>query len=172
MCIYTILIIILSKLFMLLVSRNIFTKSLKKFNTNSSKVKQFGKAILNNHGYVETLSSGIINAKGLNKVASGELVKIWPSNVYAIALNLSNTGVGLVLCGSDTVVNAGNLLARTGSLISIPVSFQSLGLAINPLGYKLGQNVLYTNSLIRKPIEAPAPVFQQDNQFLNHYLLV
>jgi len=136
---------------MLLVSRTLFTKSLKKFNTNSSKLKQFGKAILNNHGYVETLSSGIINAKGLNKVASGELVKIWPSNIYAIALNLSNTGVGLVLCGSDTVVNA-------------------LGLAINPLGYKLGQNVLYTNSLIRKPIEAPAPVFLQDNQFLSHYL--
>ena len=81
---------------MLLVSRIIFKKCLKKFNTNSSKVKQFGKAILNNHGYVETLSSGIINAKGLNKVASGELVKIWPSNIYAIALNLSNNGVGLV----------------------------------------------------------------------------
>ena len=111
---------------MLLFSRKLFNKSLNSFNTSSSKVKQFGKAILNNHGYVETLSSGIINAKGLNKVASGELVKIWPSNIYAIALNLSNTGVGLVLCGSDTVVNAGNLLARTGSLISIPVSFQSL----------------------------------------------
>jgi len=108
---------------MLLISRVIFAKPFKNFNTTSTKVKRFGKAILNNHGYVETLSSGIINAKGLNKVASGELVKIWPSNIYAIALNLSNNGVGLVLCGSDTVVNAGNLLARTGSLILILVSF-------------------------------------------------
>ena len=67
---------------MLLFSRKLFNKSLNSFNTSSSKVKQFGKAILNNHGYVETLSSGIINAKGLNKVALGELVKIWPSNIY------------------------------------------------------------------------------------------
>lgn len=160
---------------MLLIKRTNYIKCSEQLfastNISVEKIKRFKKSILNNHGYVETLSSGIVNAKGLNKVASGELVKIWPSNIYAIALNLTSTGVGLVLCGSDTVVNAGNLLARTGSLISIPVSFQSLGLAINPLGYKLGQNILYTNSLIRKPIEAPAPVFLLDNQFLSLYLL-
>lgn len=144
------------------------SKLFKNYTTIASKIK-LKKSTLNNHGYIETLSSGIINAKGLNKVASGELVKIWPSNIYAIALNLSNSGVGLVLCGSDTIVNAGNLLSRTGSLISIPVSFESLGIAINPLGYKLGQNILYTNSLIRKSIETPAPVFQLDNLFLNLY---
>ena len=92
-----------------------YSTTIKNENDQKSK-KNLKKMILNNHGYVKTLSSGIITAKGLNNVASGELVKIWPSGIYAIALNLTNSGVGLVLCGSDTVVNTGNLLARTGSL--------------------------------------------------------
>jgi len=130
-------------------------KVIKK--NNKSGTNKVVKGILNNHGFIETISSGIITARGLQKVASGELVKIWPSNIFAIALNLTSTGVGLVLCGSETQVKSGNILARTGTLISIPVSFKALGLAINPLGFKLGQQVLYTSSLARRPIEVLAP---------------
>jgi len=134
-------------------------KNIRKTIKKNSKLgtNKVVKGILNNHGFIETISSGIITARGLQKVASGELVKIWPSNIFAIALNLTSTGVGLVLCGSETQVKSGNILARTGTLISIPVSFKALGLAINPLGFKLGQQVLYTSSLARRPIEVLAP---------------
>lgn len=125
--------------------------------------------ILYNHGFVQTLSSGIITAKGLKKVASGELVKVLGTNIFAIALNLTSKGVGLVLCGSDRVLKSGTILIRTGTLISLPVSFSCLGLAINPLGYKLGQNILYSQTKLRRVLEAPAPVFLLVNQFLNLY---
>merc|ERR1712061_910957 len=89
------------------INENVNRNDRKTIKKNSkSGTNKVVKGILNNHGFIETISSGIITARGLQKVASGELVKIWPSNIFAIALNLTSTGVGLVLCGSETQVKS------------------------------------------------------------------
>lgn len=117
--------------------------------------------LLNSYGLIVTSSSGILTAQGLNNVASGELVNIVGREVFAIVLNLTPEGVGLILCGSDNSARAMDVVVRTGNLISLPVSFDALGLVINPLGYKLGQQVLYSKTNFRRHLEQVAPSINQ-----------
>merc|ERR1711982_93941 len=75
-----------------------------------------------------------------------------------IALNLTNKRVGLVLCDSARKVRAGNVVSRTGKLISIKVSPDLLGTVINPLGFNLvTKKSLTGSSAVDMLLEQSAP---------------
>ena len=66
------------------------------------------------YGFIETVGSGIAEASGLAQVKAGELVRIYPSNMLALALNLSTDKVGLVLCGSERFISEKDIVALLG----------------------------------------------------------
>merc|ERR1711982_11377 len=75
-----------------------------------------------------------------------------------IALNLTNKRVGLVLCDSARKVRAGNVVSRTGKLISIKLSPDLLGTVINPLGFNLvTKKSLTGSSAVDMLLEQSAP---------------
>merc|ERR1712000_444071 len=111
-----------------------------------------------NFGFIDTVGAGIAEVKGLFDVKAGELVRIYPCNVTGIALNLTNKRVGLVLCDSARKVRAGNIVSRTGKLISIKVSPDLLGTVINPLGFNLvTKKSLTGSSAVDMLLEQSAP---------------
>jgi len=61
-------------------------------------------------------------SKSLFNVKAGELVRVYPFNISALALNLGENRVGLVLCGSERFVNQNDIVCITGKLISISIN--------------------------------------------------
>ena len=65
-------------------------------------------------GRVLSVGDGIARVYGLNKIQSGEMVE-FASGVKGMALNLENDNVGIVCFGSDTSINEGDIVKRTGA---------------------------------------------------------
>lgn len=115
-------------------------------------------ALLHNFGYIDTVGAGIAQVKGLFNVRAGELVRIYPHNILALALNLGTDRVGLVLCGSERFVNQNDIVSITGKLISLTVNPKILGTVIDPLGFNLMTNQALTGAnTINIPVENEAP---------------
>ena len=124
---------------------------------DESKLK-LNKELLNNFGYIDTVGAGIAQVKGLFNVRSGELVRIYPYNILALALNLGTDRVGLVLCGSERFVNQSDIVSITGKLISLTVNTKVLGTVIDPLGFNLMTNQpLSGGDTVSIPVEFGAP---------------
>jgi F0F1-type ATP synthase alpha subunit len=51
-----------------------------------------------------------------------------------MALNLESDNVGVVLFGSDTAINEGDIVKRTGSIVDVPVGKATLGRVLDALG--------------------------------------
>jgi F-type H+-transporting ATPase subunit alpha len=131
---------------------------LNEKNLNNSNSKVDLKKILKNYGFIETVGAGIAQVKGLFDVKAGELVKIYPFNILALALNLGENRVGLVLCGSERFVNQNDIVAITGKLISIQINSKILGTVIDPLGFNLMTNQMLSGSdTVTMPVEQGAP---------------
>ncbi len=132
-------------------------KKKKKIIKNEKKtVKKV--SLFKNYGFIETVGAGIAQVKGLFNVKAGELVRIYPFNILALALNLGEKRVGLVLCGSERFVNQNDIVSITGKLISIPINPNILGTVIDPLGFNLMTNQTLSGSgTIIVPVEQGAP---------------
>ncbi len=71
-------------------------------------------------GTVLQVGDGIARVYGLNNVGSGELVE-FENGVKAIALNLEEDNVGVVLMGDSGNIKEGGCVTRTGKIASIKV---------------------------------------------------
>src|SRR6478672_6339072 len=71
-------------------------------------------------GTVLQVGDGIARVYGLGNVRYGELVE-FESGVRAIALNLEEDNVGVVLMGEQDEVKEGSTVRRTGQIASIKV---------------------------------------------------
>ncbi|KAI3514780.1 hypothetical protein L1887_13470 [Cichorium endivia] len=67
-------------------------------------------------GRVVSVGDGIAHVYGLNEIQVGEMVE-FANGVKGIALNLENENVGIVVFGSDTTIEEGDLVKRTGSIV-------------------------------------------------------
>ena len=134
--------------------------NLNQMFANQKKHTKFSlNDTLNQYGYVTSVSGGIAEARGILSVKSGELVKIYPSNMIALALNLGPNKVGLVLCGSERFVNQTDLVSVTGTLISIKVNHDILGTVVDALGFNLMSQATqsYGDLAMAMNVEQPAP---------------
>ena len=84
-------------------------------------------------GTVLQVGDGIARVYGLNNVRSGELVE-FENGVRAIALNLEEDNVGVVLMGESGDIKEGAKVRRTGKIASIQVGEGMLGRVVNALG--------------------------------------
>ena len=82
--------------------------------------KSYSKININEIGRVLSIGDGIARVYGLNKIQAGEMVE-FSGGVKGMALNLESDNVGVVLFGSDTGINEGDIVKRTGSIVDVPV---------------------------------------------------
>lgn len=107
-------------------------------------------------GRVVSLGDGIVQIEGLPNAVVSEMVEV--NGAPALVLNLEEYTIGAVILGDDTLVKEGDLVKRTGKILSVPVGEALLGRVVNPLGVPLdGKGSLEKATLSFLPIERPAP---------------
>jgi len=107
-------------------------------------------------GTVLQVGDGIARIYGLNNVRSGELVE-FENGVKAIALNLEEDNVGVVLMGESGSIKEGNKVRRTGQIASIKVGEGMVGRVVNTLGQPIDGKGPITGELYEMPLERKAP---------------
>lgn len=107
-------------------------------------------------GTVLQVGDGIARIYGLNNVRAGELVE-FENGVKAIALNLEEDNVGVVLMGEYSGIKEGDKVTRTGQIASIRVGEGLLGRVINTLGEPIDGKGPITGELYEMPLERKAP---------------
>ncbi|MBX3242483.1 MAG: F0F1 ATP synthase subunit alpha [Chitinophagaceae bacterium] len=107
-------------------------------------------------GTVLQVGDGIARIYGLNNVRAGELVE-FENGVKAVALNLEEDNVGVVLMGESTEIKEGNKVKRTGKIASLKVGENLAGRVINVLGEPIDGKGPITGELYEMPLERKAP---------------
>jgi F-type H+-transporting ATPase subunit alpha len=113
-------------------------------------------ANLDEVGTVLQVGDGIARVYGLNGVRQGELVE-FETGVKAIALNLEEDNVGVVLMGESAGIKEGAQVKRTGQIASIKVGEGMVGRVVNTLGEPIDGKGPLTGELYEMPIERKAP---------------
>lgn len=107
-------------------------------------------------GTVLQVGDGIARVYGLGHVRYGELVE-FENGVRAIALNLEEDNVGVVLMGESGDIKEGAKVKRTGKIASINVGEGMLGRVVNTLGQPIDGRGPLTGELFEMPLERKAP---------------
>jgi F-type H+-transporting ATPase subunit alpha len=107
-------------------------------------------------GTVLQVGDGIARVYGLNNVGAGELVE-FENGVKAIALNLEEDNVGVVLMGDASEIKEGAKVKRTGTIASIKVGEGLSGRVINMLGNPIDGKGPISGELYDMPLERKAP---------------
>src|ERR1700744_578958 len=107
-------------------------------------------------GTVLQVGDGIARVYGLSNVGSGELVE-FENGTKAIALNLEEDNVGVVLMGESGGIKEGDKVRRTGQIASIKVGEGVIGRVINTLGEPIDGKGPIKGELYEMPLERKAP---------------
>jgi F-type H+-transporting ATPase subunit alpha len=107
-------------------------------------------------GTVLQVGDGIARVYGLSNVSSGELVE-FENGVRAIALNLEEDNVGVVLMGESGDIKEGAKVRRTGKIASINVGEGMLGRVVNTLGEPIDGKGPISGEKYEMPLERKAP---------------
>ncbi|MET0300810.1 MAG: F0F1 ATP synthase subunit alpha [Flavitalea sp.] len=107
-------------------------------------------------GTVLQVGDGIARVYGLTNVSSGELVE-FENGTRAIALNLEEDNVGVVLMGESGAIKEGAKVKRTGKIASIKVGEGMLGRVVNTLGEAIDGKGPIAGELYEMPLERKAP---------------
>ena len=106
-------------------------------------------------GSVISIGDGIARVHGIERAMAGEMLE-FTHGVFGIALNLEEDSVGAVLLGDYKAIKEGDVVKRTGRIISVPVGDEMLGRVVNALGQPIdGKGPIQTKQFL--PIERLAP---------------
>ena len=120
-----------------------------------AQIKNYDKkAELSETGSVITVGDGIASVYGLDNCLSNELVE-FSNGTYGMALNLEEDSVAVVMLGSDVGIREGDVVKRTGSVVSVPVGKGLIGRVVNALGQPIdGKGPIESEAVL--PIEQKA----------------
>ena len=107
-------------------------------------------------GTVLQIGDGIARVYGLNGVRQGELVA-FENGVKAIAMNLEEDNVGVVMMGEYSDIKEGDKVTRTGKIASIRVGEGMSGRVVNTLGEPIDGKGPLVGELYEMPLERKAP---------------
>jgi F-type H+-transporting ATPase subunit alpha len=107
-------------------------------------------------GTVLQVGDGIARVYGLGGVRQGELVE-FDNGVKAIALNLEEDNVGVVLMGDAAGIREGDKVRRTKQIASIKVGEGMAGRVVNTLGEPIDGKGPLKGELYEMPLERKAP---------------
>ncbi len=121
-----------------------------------SQIKNYEKAIIQNEtGSVLTVGDGIARVSGLTDCMSGELLE-FEDGTFGMAQNLEENSVSAVLFGQDTGISEGQMVKRTGRVVSVPVGEGMIGRVVNAIGQPIdGAGPIHTEEF--RAVESPAP---------------
>ena len=106
-------------------------------------------------GTIITIGDGIARVSGLDKCMANELVR-FSNGEYGMALNLEENSVAIVMLGSDEGIKEGDVVERTGKVVSVPVGEGLIGRVVNSLGQPVdGRGPIDSKEM--RPIERNAP---------------
>ncbi len=113
-------------------------------------------------GRVLSVSDGVARLYGLDNVTENELVE-FENGTKAIAMNLEEDNVGVVLFGSSEGIKEGDIARRTGRIASIEVSEDMIGRVVNTLGEPIDGGLPVGGEKFEMPLDRKAPgvVFRQ-----------
>jgi F-type H+-transporting ATPase subunit alpha len=112
-------------------------------------------------GTVISVGDGIARVYGLEKCMASELLE-FPNNIYGMALNLEEDMVGTVLFGEDSLIHEGDIVKRTGKIMSVPVGEAMRGRVVNAIGQPIdGKGPINTKDTRIVDVVAPGIVDRQ-----------
>jgi F-type H+-transporting ATPase subunit alpha len=106
-------------------------------------------------GSIISVGDGIARVHGIENAMAGEMLE-FPHGVFGIALNLEEESVGAVLLGEFKEIKEGDIVKRTGRIISVQVGEELLGRVVNALGQPIDGKGPITSKRF-DPIERIAP---------------
>jgi F-type H+/Na+-transporting ATPase subunit alpha len=107
-------------------------------------------------GQVLSVGDGIARVFGLQNVMAGEMVEFPSAGLRGMALNLETDNVGIVIFGDDKQIREGDTVARTGSIVEVPVGPGLLGRVVDGLGNPIdGKGAV--DAAERRRVEVKAP---------------
>jgi len=105
-------------------------------------------------GTVILVGDGIARVSGLNNCMAGELVE-FPGGAYGMAQNLEEDTVSVIILGNDGGIKEGDIVKRTGKVVSVPVGKGLIGRVVDALGNPIdGKGDIEAERY--DPIETPA----------------
>lgn len=107
-------------------------------------------------GKVLNISDGVARLYGLDNITENELVE-FENGTKAIAMNLEEDNVGVVLFGSSEGIKEGDIAHRTGRIASIEVSMDMVGRVINTLGEPIDGGSPIGGEKYEMPLDRKAP---------------
>ncbi len=106
-------------------------------------------------GQVLSVGDGVARVYGLDQVQAGEMVE-FPGGIKGMALNLETDNVGVVIFGSDRDIKEGDIVRRTGEIVSVPVGEGLLGRVVDGLGNPIdGKGPIKTTESSLVEVKAP-----------------
>jgi len=114
-------------------------------------------------GIILQIGDGIARIYGISNAQAGELIKFNETGLHGVVLNLEEDNVGVVLLGDSDKVKEGDLVKRTGRMVSIPVGEGLIGRVVNTLGVPIDGGGPIQGELYEMPLERKAPgvIFRQ-----------
>ena len=121
-----------------------------------AQINDFEKKVdVSEVGSVISVGDGISRVYGLDNCMSMELLE-FQSGVFGMALNLEEDSVGVVLFGDDSKVKEGDVVKRTGRIMSVPVGEELVGRVVNGIGQPIdGKGDLKTTQTAIVDVVAP-----------------
>jgi len=106
-------------------------------------------------GSVISVGDGIARIYGLDKCMASELLE-FPNGIMGMALNLEEDSVGAVLFGEDSFIHEGDIVKRTGRIMSVPAGNELRGRVVNAIGQPIdGKGPINTKEMRIVDIVAP-----------------
>lgn len=84
-------------------------------------------------GTVIEVGDGIARMTGLSDCLSAEMLE-FPDGIFGVALNLEEETVGAMILGDAGKIKEGDIVKRTGKILSVPVGEALVGRVVDPLG--------------------------------------
>src|SRR6476620_11703496 len=107
-------------------------------------------------GTVAEAADGIARVSGLPSVMANELLE-FEDGTLGLALNLDTREVGVVVLGDFDKIEEGQVVRRTGEILSVPVGAGYLGRVVDPLGTAIDGLGEITPLEGRRALELQAP---------------
>jgi F-type H+-transporting ATPase subunit alpha len=106
-------------------------------------------------GKVIEVGDGVARMTGLSDCLAAEMLE-FPGGVYGVALNLEEETVGAMILGDAIGIKEGDIVKRTGKILSVPVGEALVGRVVDPLGQPLdGKGPV--RAAAQYPVEKIAP---------------
>src|SRR5487761_48634 len=120
------------------------------------QIENFDRSVeVSEVGSVISVGDGVARIHGLDNVMAGELLGL-PHDVAGLALNLEEDQVSAVLMGDYTQIQEGDIVKRTGRIMSVPVGDALIGRVVDPLGNPLDDRGSIVTTEFN-PVERIAP---------------